>query len=412
MVKIFANIFIVIFVAIVGFKGYIYYKIDKQLKQIINFVEMSGMATAKYSWISTSFDGTVSVKGVEIEDKMAGVRLNAESVYFRGPRLLDLHRFAEMFGTLDFNELIVGMDGAKLSLGYINADSEAGKPNLVGRVLAAGCGKLEQMALSDYVAMGISELNFDTEGRLEVDKGSGRMEFNYEATFEGLYALKAEILYDDFTLARDFSGMPSFAELEIINENYVEKKNEYCAKLNEGSIKDYITEHVKIAKNLLIDGGIPLSEQTIRAYEGFLRQPISVKIAVAPTQSIKPQRVVAGGYNPEDLPDLLGLIVRFNDTEVANIFDKNNNKKSFVANVEEEKKPTKIVGFTFKRTAAQKIRNYEGHGIRVTTKDGKEYEGIIIKTRSEAFDLEYKVKYGKLAIPIHYKEVEKADVLR
>lgn len=306
---------LVVGLAYLGLKGYIYYQVKSNLDAAI--ASAAPVAEIRYGGIESSLTGSVSVTDLSVrafgeEIHLADARIGTPNVLVLLSTLSELRQGeAPEFLELRLTGLDVGLNGPLMNFAQAALQSQA--PELPK---SYPCGGKVVFGPAAWRAMGYQRLSSDVFLRVDTDKDARRVKVqsDWKTANMGAMSVRAEFA----GLAPSLQAPPDTSdtilrwfEVDYKDHSYYKRWVQYCAKRDKTDPTSFIHAVVNADPTYyMYSWGIVPGSDLRRAYGEFLRVPKSVSVVAHPSVPVKLN--LLDHYSPDDLMALLDVRVIVN----------------------------------------------------------------------------------------------------
>ncbi|NVK23119.1 MAG: hypothetical protein HWD86_11430 [Kangiellaceae bacterium] len=379
--KLFIRLFIFLIIAAALAYGYIWYK-NKQAVDGV-FQQLSMMTSASYDSTYVSLDGKSVTKNIKITFPGTSTEATIDELHIGAGSLPESFKLVRSIETKQFDEMPSEI-GAKIkgfkfpiSLDLDANDNFASQPDLFTQMQFAGCGNKQTLAMSEYVDLGYSQVAMDLETKVAYDKHINQANWNMYVTAPDYGSFKMDFLMDNLNFLAPNPKLKSIS-LEMINDGFVNKLNDFCAQQVELEASQYAERHLAYLQHLLYNNDIYLSEDFYSKYTDYVNNPHSIKLSSFPDNALDAMQLMT--MSPQLLISRLNLNVAINDKEVGQLLGNRPDPSQLpmLDEVSEIKETLKTVqGLTLQATDKASIGKYVGYDAYFRYR-GKDYKGNIV----------------------------------
>lgn len=432
-------------VAYGGLKGYIHYKIKKQVDTLV--ASAAPFADIEYGSIGSSLDGAVNVDDIVVYPRGVNDSVSIEQLRLITPGLEFLLNGSESMRSGELPERM-GMQfrGARFNLkGRLAQLLEQAEAGQTGRQPSADqpCALNRAFATAQYRELGLSELVFDTDFLIERGLTPSQMVMKMGYSLHGVEQA-------NFTMALEGMGdnimsvalaTPLLKNLTVSykpDADFGRKTLDYCAGLQGTDVPSFISQLFDNSDEFFAAqlGFVP-GPGIRAALREFMESQGEVRIAAQPNSPLDMNTIHL--YKPEDWPNLFGLMVTVNDIEVSDLSFRMPEQKSGAQDAEttpfkfpslamldprknRETAATQAVakpaqaksrnGRPRYRTVDRKeVAQLVGKNARISTVDGKRRSGRVLSIRHGVISLELRMHGGTLSTTVPIARTRKIEVL-
>ncbi len=426
---------LIVALAYVGAKGYIYYKTKDGLDKMIRMA--SPIVQIDYSDIGSELSGAILIDNVRItptgtydEITIQQLRLSGNGFNF----LLDLARGfkskeipAQM--TISFHKLQSPVSSSFIS----NLVSSFGKTSTKNKIKSCSIpGILNAVGLKE---LGVPAISINGSMGYMYDKEASQAEYNLRYDLLGVESS----LFDLRMSQLSAQGMMGLGKLPIVDDIHIVRQfdQEYMKQ-----IVNYCATEASLSSAAFIDDLFTQSDDYYLRTLGFIpgpglselfKQLISnagtVEIRANPSSELS--QALLKAYRPEDLIDLFGVTASYNGTPVTDLSfsmqssmsqkQKSAERTARVeppvqpASLDKPTKPKQIIRpkLRYLDTKISDLKEYINYKVRAYTLNNSiPKEGILVSISNNTINIEHLVFSGKMTSHLHIDRIEHIDVLR
>ena len=416
-------------VAIVGIaylaaKGYVYFQTKNKVDEIVK--QASVFADVTYDGISSDLlKGSVSVNDIAIAPRTLQDVIQIREVKMQGdgPMFLfsDTSKYAQQlpeFLAVSMNGLRLGLDGEIYNSFNAMAAAQAKANNIE---LPSTCEFGGSLQAEDLRALGYDAMLANASFSVNNDKIASKTKMSVEMAIEDM---------GDFSMTTSMRGdgspmmmamAPAIDEIRFVysvDPEYMKGLKKYCSDVLKISEEEYVNSLVKASDEdyQKYYGFIP-GEGIREAIRAFIVSPGEVDIRMRPSPDINPATLQQ--YRPQDMVSLLGMTVYVNKQPVQDlsfILDEQYNDffGGNAANADEkaEEKKKNIARYEYQKTAINRLTQYIGAKVKVSTSDGLERNGTLVSVNRKTAQIEQRIHSGKFAVHVPIEKISRLEVYR
>jgi hypothetical protein len=431
-------------VAYGGVKGYIHYKVKKQVDQLV--ATATPFANIVYGSLGSDLQGRVMVNDLVVYPRGVNDAVKVDRLTVITPGLGFLLTGSDSVKRGELPERMgIALQGAHLNLkGRLAEMLQQAEAAQLGQQPLQGiaCGLSSKFITAQYRELGLDELVFDTEFSFERGLSASQLVFKMDYTIRDAEQAGFAMTLDGVgnSLMSVAVARPQISSVTMNfrpDAEFNRKTLEYCAGKQGVDVQTFV------------DGLFEQSDAQYRRDLGFVPGPgiraamkelmlnageLSVFAHPDSTVDIKTVHL----YKPEDWPDLFGLIVKVNGEEVSDLsfsipgFDPAKpggeppaafslpgmdffNRQEQSASVQ-AKKTTRAVRSSSRRPHYRSVTRGEvntlvGREVRISTVDGKRRSGRVISVKKGVISLEMHKHGGTLSTRVPVATAGKIEVL-
>ena len=312
-----------------GLKGYVWYEVKTTMDDII--ATAAPFADITYDSVISSLEGTVGVGGVVIRPKMASDEFTIQEMTISAPNILDIifigrnaknKEFPE-YAALEFKKVGIDLNSKIFAmLGNMQAQAAMQQPQsaplLVERIDALGCGDVVRFGRKEFIDMGYNPLELDVTFNMEFRKVAREMKINMSFKDRDLYDLRLAMQFPFDSDKIKSGAAASEQEISRLNIKYIDTgyhklRNQYCARINKGTVDEYVDANISLLTAQL---GAVLPEKTAESYRNFLINGGTVNVSMNPVEPAMLSGLSL--YKNSDVMDILGMDITINGDTIDN----------------------------------------------------------------------------------------------
>lgn len=414
--KILFKLLLVVLLPIAAAIAFIWFQTTAQVERA--FEQLNLFTPASYAGVTTTPVGTTEIRDISIRIPGTRQNLTIESVSLDAGNLWEL---LKMYWSAQNNEpperLSVHFNDVRLPLSPALETSGAGfaPGNPLDAALLKGCGDKSTLTLSDYMAMGYTELRGSTDFSYRYDKSDGTLAVNIRTLAEQMFSLDIDAELGNVNLRSPISN-PVLTRVSVFTRegDLKQRKINYCADLNGQSPQAYKDHHLQALTRYLQSQDIFLSDELYAGYREYLDNPDSLSLQFHPDVSFGELSQLSL-YSPRNLANNLNLVVKINQRQVGEIFGFD--PGVFVTG--EEPAAVKTRGDEYQSNyhvvkwrpanTRQLTRNI-GRRIRFSASSGREYQGVLLAVRSGRAEVEVWESGGKAIVRFALSKMRKLEI--
>ncbi len=423
--------------AYLGAKGYIYYKVkaglDKMIQIAAPFVQID------YSSIGSSLSGSVSVDKVRMTP--AGtydeVSIRKLEVSGDGPKFLfDLAHGFEKNEPPGQMALAIHQLESPISSTFFSSVSspfnKGGKRTTIETCSLAGI--INILGLKE---LGFPSITVNANMRYVYDEASNELEMKINYDIAGVESSYLSLKMNKISAAGiiGLGSMPILDELALVRQvepGYMKQIVTLCSG-NAGqtpstfidTLFNQSDEHYLKTLGFIPGPGIK------KVLKQLITNSGQIEIRATPSTEINPSALTA--YRPQDLIDLLGVNVRYNDKPVTDLSfsvqlnkpgpktkppssqnkpDTNLAQTSPLA-MSTKVKPASRSKLRYIETDVSELPRYLNYRVRIyTLNNNKAKQGLLVSINNQTINIEQVLYSGKMTSHLHISRIAKIEVLR
>lgn len=428
-----------------GIKGYVYYKVKKQIDDFV--VMAAPFALISYDSISSSLQGTVILEDLNFKPKGFSDSIKIDELKFITPNISTLLYGPESAIRGDYpKKMGIVIRGARLNLtSDLTSMMVQTEAETLGYRPANGlaCTFSQAFLTERYRELGVDELVLDTRASMERNNNSRSINFKVYYGLSGIEEMDAK-----FTLEETQGIVPGIISegqvsppLKSIAINYRpdaafnQHTIQYCADLLGLNTDEFIEQLVNQSdEDYMNDLGFVPGPGIRAALKSILTEPGEVRIVALPGESLDLSTLHL--YNPKDIPDLLELQVTVKDQpiedlsftqpvlsnstgagEIASVklpiinmirYPSKQESIPEVKPVVTKKLPTKEL--KYHSVKASELKRKIGREAYIVTTDGKARSGIIENVEKDIVSLQIRMHGGTITTHVPIKKARIIEV--
>ena len=295
-------------------KLYLHYKVSDNVDDVI--LMLSPMADVKYSGVSSTMGGTLSVDDVEISVHGYSGPVSIEKISLITPGFFHLLSLGDTGKNMAADKmpesLAFGFTGLKTSLDsdlvnmlYTLRQQSADKP--VDDDVAAQCTGRNGFSPEMLRRLGYSDIVVDVQFGYRTEDGEVVLES--ATVVEDMYATNIEATLQG-TFSPQAMAMGAYrprlvnAKLEFIDQSLDERTNKLCADRGL-SADEILNAKLETFNNFGAQTGVVFDDQIIEPFVEFLKGKSTFVLTANPIEPVNLNQI--GLYKASDVPALLNL---------------------------------------------------------------------------------------------------------
>lgn len=420
-----------------GINGYVHHQfktnIDNTLSSIQPFVQV------KYSDLSTSLlSGEVKLDNVRVAGAFLPEELTLGKLTFETPGFAYMLSGPDSIKKGEFPEHL----GFAIDDFYLDMHGEIAEwlDRLVKRmqpVYASErklCGGKSIFGPSDYKEMGYNRLLSNMRFAYDFNESKKTLDINLTARTRNMGNLTASININNLggmsSEKAMQSGMPQLTNVEVTykDETYTPRIVKYCSELSNMKKEEYVDAEIKQSdKYFYMVWGFAPGHGLREAYKDFLLKSDTVTLTMAPGKELNPMTIAT--MSSEEIMEALNVNLKINGLLVTDL-SFTLPPQEFVDNFEQRlansldfnallrgdpiKAPAPVVKPKVIKKAVAKyhkikisdIKNHISDFVRITTTNGNQRNGQLIRVDRTNLYVQKKVEGGKFTMTVPREKVK------
>ncbi|GMQ87668.1 MAG: hypothetical protein BMS9Abin08_0873 [Gammaproteobacteria bacterium] len=432
-------------VAYGGVKGYIYYKVKKQVDQLV--AAARPFADIEYGSIGSDLQGRVVINELVVYPRGVNDAVKAEQLTVITPGLEFLLTGADSVKKGELPERMgIALTGARLNLkGRLTEMLEQAEAAQLGQQPAEdiACSLSSNFLTAQYRELGLDELIFDTRFTFERGLTASQLVFKMDYSIHDLEQAEFAMTLEGFGNSVMSLALAS-PKLKRVTMTYrpdavfTRKILEHCAGKQGVDEQTFVNllfeksdEHYMQALGFVPGPGIRA------AMKELMRNAGELSMVAQPPSTLDLKTVNL--YRPKDWPDLFGLIVKVNGKEISDLSftlpsagfsqsDEQTAKFSLpgLGLFGQQKQATPVPAQTGKKSKVTRsssgrlryrivargdVNKLVGRDVRIATADGKRRSGRVLSITNGVISLEMRMHGGSLSTRVPVATASKIEVL-
>jgi len=428
-----------------GVKGYIYYKVKKQVDQLV--AAARPFADIEYGSIGSDFQGRVVINELVVYPRGVNDAVKAEQLTVITPGLGYLLTGADSVNKGELPERMgVELKGARLNLkGRLTEMLEQAEAAQLGKQPAEGiaCSLSSNFLTAQYRELGLDELIFDTRFTFERGLTASQLVFKMDYSIRDLEQAEFVMTMEGFgtsvmSLAVASPHLKRVSMTYRPDATFTRKTLEHCAGkqgVDEQTFVNGLFEQSD--ENYMQAFGFVPGPGIRTAMKELIQNASELNMVAQPPSALDLKTV--GLYRPKDWPDLFGLVVKVNGKEVSDLsftlpdVDPGQSDEQTAAFslpglglFGQQKPATPVQAQTDKKSGITRsssgrlryrivsrrdVNKLVGKDVRIATTDGKRRSGRVLSIRNGIISLEMRMHGGSLSTHVPVATASKIEVL-
>lgn len=437
-------------------KGYYWYQVRSVVEDFSQ--QLAPVAQLKYGAIETGFDGVAGVRDITISAVGQDEGVTIGAIRVKAPGLMELFSIRQDIeqGALP-QQLAVEAEGIAIDLSGAMLKQFAAQAALTQpEAWMPGCEAAMQgvTELELLEKLGYRQLVLNLAGDYRFDQKSKLLQVQLNQSVEQMFDTELSATldlgineFDKNTLAL---ANPSLGPLKIHyrDRSYNQRLIGFCAKPAGESADAFIDRHVALEAEQAAALGLAFSDSLVTAYRDFWQPPGEVRMHLFVTKPLKFSTL--SQTSPEELLELLTPVLAVNGKPVKPLSVEW--QASAEGEVEEGGVPTQeavrnsveaitallqtpfvdpqfavpdvsdkvesadsnraVKARSFRPTELDRLSRYDGHYIRIETRNGHSVEGKLLSVEPYELRIYQEVGLGDAVLPIAFKHIAAVKVYR
>lgn len=311
---------------VAGVYGFVWWKVGEAADGFA--ADIAPFADMQYEKIYIDLPGAqVGLEGVSFQPEGMEGKILLSSAVLKAPSwgfLLDLE------SKLSKGEL---PESFNIDLKGLNLDLHSGYMQDWGRIAtdiqrdsgpgydAIACGGLQYFSLSDVRKMGYSNMQTDLALQYDFDSVDKQLNFDLQSktalVADMSMSMSVQVASDTLNMQTIMFAQPQLKRVEtrFYDRGYNQRRNAFCAKLNEETVQEYRARYTELLSKRLTYEGWVIPESVFTAFDSLNNPGGSAYLRVDIPQGFGVQSMVLI-QKPTDLIDALSPYVEFNGQPV------------------------------------------------------------------------------------------------
>ncbi len=395
--------------------------VDQQVYKAKPFAQIS------YKEIETSMQGSAIVKGVRFFIPAINETIFIKSVEFKAPDVftfLMLNSKTEQQQIPESLKLIISNAAINLNGPVMNMiDNPDIEPSAIEAFSTLACGDINRMGSRSLSKMGYEKINNNITLEYQFYPEKKRINYTVSNHIEDMSIITISGELSNVSDIKSFSGKtlkPGKISLEIQDDSYIKRKNDFCALQEKYSVNEYITEHVRQVGEYLGVYGIEVELDLLEAYKKLLKtmgtvrfdadlKPLSETISYA--EELKT-------FAPNDIIQFIRLKLYVNDKRINQVsikvdmdklLDAASNNTSDLGQPNSMMKKQVLVYKKYHQISLSNLNNYHGYRVRVETRNGRYYRGTLKTNNPKYYEVITHMRSGNIGYQVTKSNIKKIE---
>lgn len=447
MKKLFWGIIFLALASVGVFKGYLWYQVNQQLTEIKE--QIAPVATLKYGWIFSTFDGEVGVRDIEITpyllkgtitiDELSIKANDAAALLALGDQLDQrLPPEALRIKTVNMSFPLDGQFDALFSSLDVQSDSErsAEEFNPLG---VYSCGDTVAVQGAELRAMGYDRFNVSSEIGYRFDSQAKRILLDAMADSESMG--RSELTVDIGVAGNDIYDVIRTNTLPVVNRaswrfndnGYFRRLSFYCSQKTGTERTDYVDQAAMEWDADLNDHGITLNSSLVKSYRDYMLDGGLLDIEINPDRDIDYTSLYL--FSANDIVSMLNLRIKLNNELIPDLSltvnedqlsgllhggsqgashngTSDSNNASAYSNGAQDSQAAVTIKKQFIATDVEAAEAYLRRKAQVELDTGKHVEGVIKSVDEHVIEIEQVVEGGSVSYPLRKRNITSFKIWR
>jgi len=411
--------------ALISTKAYLWYSVKKQVDNLAKM--MTPFAKFEYGGIHTSFDGEVGVNKIELTPYLTGEKVTIGSIIVKTPGgVSELFKAVEKVKkgvaphALDISVNQVGVSLTEDTLKSLQ--SSFGENVSIRSISTIGCGDIKHFGAKELYAMGYEELTFSLSMGWDFNAYEENLDIHYlfgadniaSIKFTGQSTVSSPELSPFYFMQNPLTI--NSAAVEIVDESYNTRRNQYCSDLQDITETEFIAAHIDGMPKYLNKIGIKVNDEILDSYRAYTSDAQSIKVSLEPNEPFKLDRLDDYAfYKTKDVLALLGVGLSFNGQAINDLDISVNTSRLKAAFQPKEKKKTvasKALKHTneypeFHKITLKELDKFLKKRVKIKTTTGREIDGLFDGYRGESILITQRISGGTATVPVNKNVIKK-----
>ncbi len=392
--------------------------VDDQITQAKPFAQIS------YKEIKTSFTGSATVNQIQVYIPALDESFSIEAIKFAAPNLITL---LSLDSKLQNNELPESLSLIILGIA-IDLDSSLMKmtddpdvePTQLDVFSTLACGEIHRIGRKALGRMGYDSITTDIFLNYQFNKRNKILRYNLKNSIRDMthFNFSGE-LHDvsDINSLANNSAQPGPITLEIIDDSYIQRKNNFCANQEGRKVEEYINEHILQIKEYLLSYGVKPEEGLLNAYKTIVETSNPIRIEADLSNLTGTEEIMS--FEPNDLIQFVRLKLYVDNKRINEIsidIDKDKLIKTATDTEVELETPDQIqkkraiIIKKYRPVSVANLKNFKGFRVRIVTDKGKKYTGALRTGAIGVYEIVTRLRSGSISYHIPIATITTAEV--
>jgi len=395
--------------------------VDQQVYKAKPFAQIS------YKEIETSMQGSAIVKGVRVFIPAINETIFINSVEFKAPDVftfLMLNSKTEQQQIPESLKLIILNAAINLNGPVMNMiDNPDIEPSAIEAFSTLACGDINRMGSRSLSKMGYEMINNNITLEYQFYPEKKRINYTVSNHIEDMSIITVSGELSNVSDIKSFSGKtlkPGKISLEIQDDSYIKRKNDFCALQEKYSVNEYITEHVRQVGEYLGVYGIEVEVDLLDAYKKLLKTMGSVRFDadLKPLSETISYAEELKTFAPNDIIQFIRLKLYVNDKRINQVsikvdmdklLDAASNNTSELGQPNSMMKKQVLVYKKYHQISLSNLNNYNGYRVRVETRNGRYYRGTLKTNNPKYYEVITHMRSGNIGYQVTKRNIKKIE---
>lgn len=423
MKKLIIVLFILSITTIALLKGSLWYLtqqfVDNQITQAKVFAQIT------YKKIETSLNGSATVSGVQVFIPVINDTIHIKSIQFSASDLLTFLMLDSKLKqkelpqslSLLISEAVVNIKGPIMTM-MDNSDTD---PTPIEAFSTLACGDISRIDSKALAKMGYDNISSNIFLHYQYHPREKMINYKIDNNIDTIskIRLSGELLgIENLKSLSDNNFKPGKIVLEIEDDSYIERKNNFCANQGNYNVDEYINEHLRMVQEYLPLYGIKVEEGLLNAYRELLKYSYTMTFEAdlgqlsGTTEELKT-------FEPNDIVQFIRLKLFINNKRVNDVSIKIDKNRLIETAIDEDKvsveipetiKKKQIIEKKYRLVSTAQLRKYNGYRVKIKTSNGKNYTGTLNTSNAKFFEVITRLKSGNIGYQVSPQSIRSAEV--
>ena len=393
--------------------------VDNQIAQAKVFTQIS------YKKIETSLSGSATVSGIQVFIPVINDTIHIKSIQFTAPDLLTFLMLDSKLKqkelpqslSLQISEAVVNIKGPIMTM-MDNSDTD---PTPIEAFSALACGDIPRIDSKALAKMGYDNISSNIFLHYQYHPREKLISYkidNHIDTISKIH-LSGELLgIESLKSLSDNDFKPGKIVLEIEDDSYIERKNNFCAKQGNYNVDEYINEHMRMVQEYLPLYGIKVEKGLLKAYRELLKYSSTMTFE-ADLGQLSGTTEELETFEPNDIIQFIRLKLFINNKRVNDLSIKIDKNRLIETALDEDKvsveipdtiKKKQILVKKYRPVSTAQLRKYNGYRVKIKTSKGKSYNGTLNTNNAKFFEVITRLKSGNIGYQVSPQSIRTAEV--